>query len=220
MKPKSKLIITILVDNKKSWFDKFANYLNSEIKKIGHDSVYVNDKENIREGDVCFLLSCTKILSKKYLNLNKYNIVIHASDLPIGKGFSPLQWQILEGKNDIPITLFNAGEELDAGDYFIKDTLKYEGHELLDELREKMGKKINEMAITFIQEINSLRAKKQEGNSTFYSRRTRADDLIDPSKSINELFNHLRIADNDKFPVYFKYLGYSYILKIEKVNIE
>ena len=46
---------------------------------------------------VClFLLSC----SKKLKNLKAYdhNIVIHANDLPRGKGWSPLTWQVLEEK--------------------------------------------------------------------------------------------------------------------------
>ena len=45
-----------------------------------------------------FVIGYTKILPKEFLEGNKLVLVIHESDLPKGKGFSPVQWQILEGK--------------------------------------------------------------------------------------------------------------------------
>ena len=44
-----------------------------------------------------FYLSYEKIVEKKVLKKFKNNLVIHASDLPKGKGWSPLSWQILKG---------------------------------------------------------------------------------------------------------------------------
>jgi methionyl-tRNA formyltransferase len=208
--------ISILTDNKRSWYFEFGNILNTRFQELGHDSIYTFEKEMVREGDVCFLLSCTKILPEKYLNRNTHNIVIHASDLPKGKGFSPLQWQIIEGKSCIVLTLFEAIKDLDAGDYFIKENLGFEGHELLDELHYKLGLKINNMAENFINNYNFIKPTKQFGESTFYPKRTKLDDKIDPNKSIIELFNHLRIANNTDYPLYFEHLGYEYNLKIEK----
>ena len=49
------------------------------------------------------------------LALHKNNLVIHASDLPQGKGWSPMPWQIAEGRNDIVFTLFEAVAGVDAG---------------------------------------------------------------------------------------------------------
>ena len=92
------MLITILTDNSKSWFVAFGNELKNELEKSGNDVIYVFDKNEIREGDICFILSCTRIIDEEFLKRNKNNIVVHASDLPDGKGFSPLQWQILERK--------------------------------------------------------------------------------------------------------------------------
>jgi len=50
---------------------------------------------------IVFILGYHKIIKKEYLKNNKYNIVVHESDLPKGKGWVPLFWQILEGKNEI-----------------------------------------------------------------------------------------------------------------------
>jgi methionyl-tRNA formyltransferase len=210
--------ITILTDNLSSWYIKYALQLNQRFEELGHSSVFIQDKDEMEIGDVCFLLSCSKILPDNYLVYHKHNIVIHASDLPEGKGFSPLQWQILEGKDCIILTLFDAVKELDAGDFYTKEELCFEGHELLDELQGKMGVKINQMAERFIKNYSDLSPSKQSGDSTYYKKRTVKDDEIDPYKSIVEHFNHFRIANNNNYPLYFKYKGFKYNIKIEKRN--
>ncbi len=210
--------ITILTDNDSSWYIRYGMELNKRFQDLGYRSVFIQNKDQMVDGDVCFLLSCTKILPELYLDYHKHNIVIHASDLPKGKGFSPLQWQILEGEDCITLTLFDAVKELDAGDYYMKEQLCFEGHELLDEMQSKMGVKINDMAERFIEKYSELTPKKQIGVSTFYQKRTIKDDEIDPYKSIIQNFNHFRIANNDNYPLYFEYKGFKYNIKIEKRN--
>lgn len=208
--------ISILVDSKDSWFCDYAEKLSRELGIEGHKVSYVHDSKELQGGDICFLLSCVKLVKKDRLQLYKHNIVIHASDLPKGKGFTPLKWQIIEGKDDIPITLFEAVEEMDAGNYYFKETVHFEGHELLDEMQEIMGNKICSMAMRYVLESESLVSIKQEGTETIYSRRTVKDDELDISQSIESQFNHFRIADNERFPIWFRYRNHEYILKIEK----
>ena len=210
--------ITILTDNPTSWYKKYALELNQRFNDLGHISKFISDKSQITDGDICFLLSCIKILPESYLKYNKHNIVIHASDLPKGKGFSPMQWQILEGKDSITLTLFDAVKELDAGNFYFKEVLYFEGHELLDELQNKMALKINEMAEKFIIYFREMKSNKQTGESTFYRKRTTIDDRIDPNKSLLELFNHFRIANNEAYPLFFEYKGFKYNVKVEKRN--
>ena len=210
------MIITILTDNESSWFVKYGEILQQKLIQEGHDVVYVFNKYGIKKGDVCLLLSCTKLIEEEFLRLNKNNIVIHASDLPLGKGFSPLQWQILEGKNKIILTLFEVVRDVDAGPYYFKSTLEYDGTEMLSELRDKMARKINSMALKFINEYFSMKQIKQSGIESFYPRRKKQDDEVDPQKSIVELFNQFRIADNENYPLFFEHLGEEYSIKVEK----
>jgi len=208
--------ITILTDNEESWFIEYGNKLLEILVSKGHDVEYVFNKSNIRRGDISFLLSCSNIVNTEYLKLNNYNIVVHASDLPQGKGFSPLQWQILNGQNEITLTLFEAVKEVDAGPYYLKDKIKFIGTELYQELRESLGNKIIEMCSNFVDNFNELKPIDQKGVSTYFSRRTIRDDIIDVDKTIREQFNHFRIADNEKFPLWFEYLGNKYYIKIYK----
>ena len=208
--------IQILTDNIKSWFIPYGHILKKKLEEINHEVSYVYNKTNLLMSDICFFLSCSSLIDNEYLNLNKHNIVIHASDLPYGKGFSPLQWQILEGKDEIKLTLFEAVEKCDAGPYYFKSNLVFDGSELYNELREKLAQKIILMCIDYVANIDQLEPIKQAGEESIFRRRKTADDEIDIHKTIAEQFNHFRIADNDNFPLYFHYRGCSYLLKIYK----
>jgi len=206
--------IQILTDNTKSWFIPFGHILKKKIEDQNHEVSYIFDKSDLIHGDICFLLSCSRIIEHNYLKLNTHNIVVHASDLPQGKGFAPLQWQILAGVNEITLTLFEVVEKVDAGPYYLKEVLKFNGTELYNELREKLAQKIIDMCLNFVDNRNKLNPIFQTGNESYYQKRTVKDDQIDPLKSIAEQFDHFRIADNDNYPLWFIHRGRKYFLKI------
>jgi methionyl-tRNA formyltransferase len=209
-----KLIITVLTD-KSSWMMRYSEVLVERLKTLGHQSGLIHSKDELPKGDIAFFLSCFEIVPKKYLFLNKNNIIVHESNLPQGKGWSPMTWQILEGKNDIPIMLFEASEKADAGDIYMQDVIRLCGDELVEEWREKLGKKTCEMCIRFIQNYDfNLSSQKQYGDSTYYRKRTPEDSELDIDKSIMDQFNLLRVVDNEKYPAFFIYNGRKYIIKI------
>lgn len=208
--------ISILTDNKTSWFIPFGNKLASSLSNLGHDCVYVFSKMEIPEGDICFLLSCSSLIKDEILKRNRNNIVVHASDLPAGKGFSPLQWQILQGNNEIVLTLFEAVSEVDAGPYYFKKKIDFKGDELYDDLRSKLGEIVIDMCIEFVEEYDSIHAKLQFGKETFFRKRSVEDDKIDVNKTIAEQFNLFRIADNENHPLWFYYKNRKFYLKIYK----
>lgn len=207
--------ITILVDNLNSWALPHAKKLLDQLKK-NHSVCLLHNQNEIKAGDVAIFLSCEKLVKDDVLQKSKYNLVAHASDLPQGKGWSPLTWQILEGKNDIPITLFEAVEKVDAGVVYDKAIIRFKGHELIDEMQEIMGEKINEMIINFLNHCLNVTGVKQIGEESFYQRRKPENSELDPDKNIIEQFNLLRVVDNEKYPAFFNYRGHKYILKIYK----
>jgi methionyl-tRNA formyltransferase len=166
------MIITILTDSPQSWFVPYGSELCERLNHVGHDAVYVHDKNEIREGDICFLLSCNRIVQPEFPTRNRHNIVVHASDLPAGKGVAPVKWQILEGKNTIPITLFEAVEAVDAGDWYLKDEIHLEGHELLGEVQHRLASKISYLCVRFVTEYDEMRCNPQSGDESFYPRMT------------------------------------------------
>jgi len=205
--------ITILIDNE-SWIIPYGEKLQKQIQSIGHYCNLIFKHIDVAKGDLLILLGCIRIFKK--LHLNKNNIVIHPSDLPKGKGWSPLTWQILERKNIIPISLFEATNEMDAGDIYIKDNIILDGSELFDEIKHKQGIKTIQMVLKYINE--QPRKVKQSGNSTFYKRRTPKNSKLDINKTILENFNLLRVCSNKFYPAFFVINDQKYILKIYKDN--
>lgn len=60
---------------------------------------------------------------------------------------------------------------------------------------------------------------RQQGDSTFYARRSEVDSQLDPAKSLLEQFNLLRITDNYSYPAYFEIDGNSYELWVKKKGV-
>lgn len=206
--------IQILVDNPQSWFIPYAQELEKKLSMQRHSVKLVYSEKEITEGDVLFLLSCEHLFKK--LDLNKHNIVVHSSALPQGKGWSPILWQVLEGKNRIPNTLFEATPEVDAGVIYEQNEIVLNGDELSEEIRDKQGKAIIDLTVKFIESYDHLVPRKQEGEATYYPRRTPKDSRLDPDKTLREQFNLLRICDNDRYPAYFELNGVKYYLRISK----
>lgn len=210
--------VAVLVDDPNSWFVTYAKILCDKLVENGVIANIYHTTKEIHPVDVCFMLSCTKIVKKSFLEQNKHNIVVHASDLPQGKGFTPLKWQILEGKNDIPLTLFEAVEDCDAGPFYFKDYVHYDGYEMLEQIQQTMASKIIEMCNLFISDYAKMVAKNQVGESSFYPRFKKEDDCLDINKSIAEHFNHFRIADNERYPLFFEHKGHKYNIVVKQAD--
>lgn len=212
------LKISILTDNPKSWVLPFVEKIKAYLAgkyELNHCFSF----DDIVEGDIAFFLGCERIVPGKVLSRNKHNIVIHPSDLPKGRGFSPLAWQILEGKNNIPIVLFEAVEEVDAGVIYYKDVLEFQRHELDDEIKDAQGRKTVELVLRFLENYHDVPGIEQSGEPTFYPRRTTKDSELDIDKSIKDQFNLFRVVNNEKYPAFFKLNGHKYVLKIYKSEI-
>lgn len=210
------MLVQILVDNPHSWILPYAKELAVEINsRKKSQAALIHKYEEIQAGEILVLLSCEKIL--KDLSLNKHNLIVHESALPEGKGWAPLTWQVLEGKNNIPITLFEASEKVDAGPIYYQDEINLEGHELNPEIRHIQGKKTIEMVLRFIDDYPNVKGVPQDDNQEFfYIRRNPKDSQLETNKTLDEQFNLLRVCDNERYPAYFVKNGHKYLLKIEK----
>ena len=210
--------IAILVDDINSWFVPYSHVLKEKLQTDNIDVKEYNNSKEVGDEDICFILSCTKILKKDFLDKHKHNIVVHASDLPKGKGFTPLKWQILEGKNDIPLTLFEAVEACDAGPYYLKDVIHFRGYEMLGEMQDIMARKIIDMCCLFVQQLDSLNPIEQIGDSSYYRRFNKNDDNLDTNQTLSELFPRFRIADFERFPLTFEKDGHRCSLVVKRID--
>lgn len=210
--PSTPLPKVAVLTSPNQWFVPYAHKLS----KILDCSCYFAHESLPADCEVVLILSYHRLIPAKVLALHQHNIVIHASDLPQGKGWSPLMWQVLADQKDIVFSLFEATADVDNGPIYLKQTLHLSGFELNHELRHLQAKMCIEMCLEFISHYHELTLHPQQpqGQSTFYPKRTAKDSELDPNKSLNEQFNLLRTVDNEEYPAFFLKDGHKYILKI------
>ena len=176
------------------------------------------EHEKIRSFEIVFVLGYTKILKEPFLTNNKNIFLVHESNLPSGKGFSPVQWQILEGKNTIKISLIKLSQELDGGDIIKQMNMILDGTELYEEIRLKQATVTFKIIENFLKQYPNFKSKPQSGKSTFYRKRKITDSELNINEKLKDLFPLLRIGNNEKWPSFFKFKGNTYIIKIYKKN--
>ena len=205
-----------VVSDPPGWFTPHASDLATRLNAAGHDAQAVGNQTDVREGDIAFYLSCTGLTPPALLARNGWNLVVHASDLPQGRGFSPLVWQVLEGKNDIPLTMITMAEAADTGDIVVQQTLTFQGHELNDEMRTRMGDAIVEMCVNLVIAPTRPEPRAQIGEPSWYNRRRADDSRLDVDRTLAEQFDLLRVVDNERYPAFFDHRGHRYTLTIAR----
>lgn len=208
--------LVLVTDNPNSWAVQSNLALVADLRALGCTVELVHDIAEAPPADIAIYLNCLRIVPAEQRARFGLNLVVHASDLPKGRGWSPLTWQILEGKDRVVVTLFEAVEELDAGQIYLQHELSFEGHELVDELREQLDAATRALVLRFVQSWPDVTPREQRGEPSFYPRRRPADSRLDIDRPLRESFALLRVVDNDRYPAFFEHAGHIYELRITK----
>ncbi|MDF7825519.1 formyltransferase family protein [Pontiellaceae bacterium B12227] len=182
-----------------------------------HEINIVSECAQCSGGELLFLISCTEIVGAECRAEYGAVLVIHASDLPEGRGWSPLVWQVLEGRDEITLTLFEAADKVDDGLVWKKSTIEVEAHELADEINEKLFRAEIDLMSYAVEYFGRVQAVPQaKEGKTYYRKRIPEDSRIDPDRTIREQFDMLRIADPERYPAFIELHGHKYKIILEK----
>jgi len=123
-------------------------------------------------------------------------VAFHMTDLPYGRGGSPLQNLIERGHDSTKITAFRMTGELDAGPIYCKTEMSLDGaaHEIYTRAAE-----ISLDLIAHIVANEPVPAPQNGGPTTSFERRHPEDSLI-YTLTIPELYDHIRMLDADGYP--------------------
>jgi len=180
----------------------------------------VESPKEANGGDLCFLISCTDIVPMSVLEKYTHALVIHASDLPKGRGWSPHIWHILGGGNSIVVSLLEAAEKVDTGDVWKKYSYEIPKYCLYEDIIKVVNQAhidLMDFAVLNYESVNPFRQSK-DICPTYYKKRSPSDSEISPFMSIAEQFDHLRVCDKNRFPSYFRLHGKKYKLFLERDN--
>lgn len=211
--------IFVICSNKSHPIFPYLKNWSKEKKDQKHDVELVNNVDELNGGDILFLISCNDIIRESVRSKYGVCLVIHASDLPKGRGWSPHIWEILEGKNIVTVSLIEAEDNVDTGNIWKKEKFVLEGHELFDEINKKLFDvelKLMDFAINNYGTIIPI--KQKEGEKSYYRKRNPLDSEIDPNKPISEQFDLLRVCDPFRYPSFFSFRGKRYKIWIEKIE--
>ena len=133
-------------------------------------------------------------------------IVFHMTDLPYGRGGSPLQNLIARGHSSTKISAIRVTGELDGGDVYMKRELSLYGG--AEEIYMRASKLVFADMIPFILD-NRPEPVPQTGSAVVFERRKPTDSELSTEMSIERIFDHIRMLDADGYPpAYVRFGGY------------
>ncbi len=197
-----------------AWLDRWAKANESR-----HEIELVNRKQMLRGGDLLLLVSCSEIIRRE--DREKYGkcLVIHASDLPKGRGWSPHIWQILAGSRRVTVSLLEAEDKVDSGDIWHKLEVDIPRHFLYADINQAIFDA--ELALMDFAVANFITIKPQPQSPdvapSWYPKRSPADSRLDPSRTIEEQFDLIRVCDPDRFPAFFVLDGHTFKITVERL---
>ena len=125
-------------------------------------------------------------------------IIFHMTDLPEGKGGSPLQNLISKGYSDTKITAIKCSDKLDGGDIFLKENLPLFG--TAEEIFIRANSTIEKMIFKIIK--NCPVPYPQKGKGSTFHRRDISDSNLNKclEGSKEDWFNTIRMLDAEGYP--------------------
>ncbi len=137
-------------------------------------------------------------------------VCFHETDLPYGRGGSPIQNLIARGHKETMITALKMTSELDAGPVYLKRPLSLEG--LAEEIFIRSSHIVAEMIKTIIMETPD--PIEQAGEPFLFKRRVPTQSKVPLELDhYEELFDHVRMLDAFDYPrAYIVYGGFKYEL--------
>lgn len=134
---------------------------------------------------------------------------VHGSSeyLPKGRGRSPINWSLIEGKKQFILHFFIIKPGIDDGDVFhheIFDINEWDDCNTLYYKNIILSRQVLMKQIPLLL-AGDYKVIPQEGEPTYYPKRTPEDGIIDWSKDVFEIYNFIR-AQTKPFPGAFSFL--------------
>ena len=135
-------------------------------------------------------------LIRKDIYENFKCIIFHMTDLPFGRGGSPLQNLIERGFRETKMCAIECAEELDAGSIYLKRSLSLDGS--AQEIFCRAAKVIEKMIVEIVEK--EPQPTQQVGEVVVFKRRTPNESNIGKLRSANEIYDAIRMLDADGYP--------------------
>ena len=190
----------ILIVSEKSWNKELVSYLQSTMPQYAFN--LISQKEDFtveRIGSISpvkiFIPHWSYIIPSAIFE--RYEcIVFHMTDLPYGRGGSPLQNLIVRGLTATKLSALRVEVGLDTGPVYLKMDLSLSG--TAEEIFVRVNKLVGKMIVEIIQ--NNLQPVPQEGDPVVFKRRKPEQSDMSGLEKLEEIFDYIRMLDADGYP--------------------
>lgn len=134
-------------------------------------------------------------------------ICFHMTDVPYGRGGSPLQNLIMRGHQDTKLTALRMTQEFDAGAVYFQENLYLGGN------AEEIYIRATYLSAQMIQHIIQEQPEpiSQSGEVTIFKRRKPAESKILDLQTLPKLHDFIRMLDAEGYPhAYIEHQGFKY----------
>jgi methionyl-tRNA formyltransferase len=130
-------------------------------------------------------------------------IGFHMTDVPFGRGGSPLQNLVSRGLKETKLTALRIMDQLDAGPVYTKRPLDLSGS------AEDVFRRAASVALDIVEWLiaNEPSAVEQQGEPTVFPRRKPEQSAIPLNGSRESLYDHIRMLDAEGYPHAFVNVG-------------
>ncbi|MDE6621588.1 MAG: hypothetical protein K2K74_14120, partial [Lachnospiraceae bacterium] len=190
----------IIVATIKSWNIERAKALQKKYEGVHEIAIYTTREEFSAENvhgfqpDYIFLPHWSYIMPREITD-NWECVVFHMTDLPYGRGGSPLQNLIVRGHKETKISAIRMTEKLDGGPVYMKRVLSLEGS--AQEIFVRCSDIIfQEMIPLFLEDgKEEIVPVPQEGEPVIFKRRKPEDGQITSDMGIDQIYDYIRMLD-------------------------
>jgi len=130
-------------------------------------------------------------------------VIFHMTDLPFGRGGSPLQNLITRGIYETQVSALKCEEEVDTGPIYLKRPLSLHG--AAEEIYVRASDIVENMIVEIIK--TNPKPLEQVGEPTFFKRRRPEQGNLLDAKSLDQAFDLIRMLDVDGYPNAFINVG-------------
>jgi methionyl-tRNA formyltransferase len=196
--------VSFIVATSRSWSNILASKLEARLGKPFYLLTQRADLSRKRLAEInpryIFFPHWSHIIPEE-IHKNHECIVFHMTDLPYGRGGSPLQNLILHGKKQTQISALRCINELDAGPIYLKRPLDLQGS--ANDIFLRAAGVIESMIEDIVR--NEPQPQPQRGEVVVFRRRKPGEsNLFDAKIScLNDFYDFIRMLDGEGYPKAF-----------------
>lgn len=203
--------MNVVIVSNKEWHRRFVGEI---MARTGGDVKYISTKEDVSlekltalQPDWVFFPHWSYIIpAEVYKNFRC--VIFHMTDLPFGRGGSPLQNLIARGIYETKLSAIRCVKELDAGEVYKKVPLSLWG--TAEEIYLRAAELTKEIIVDMV--LHPIEPVSQSGEIVNFQRRKQSDGNVELCDSLNQVFDYIRMLDADTYPKAF--------LETEKFRLE